>query len=74
MEHKMKNAVGIRAKRLQRLSVPRGPVLGLWSTLLPVLGKAVGVRVVAGPGLLVKAGRAWAAGDRTTFAASCAGR
>jgi hypothetical protein len=57
MEHQMKNAVGIRAKRLQCLSVLRGPLLGLRSTLVPVSGKAVGVRAVAGAGLLVKAGR-----------------
>jgi hypothetical protein len=74
MEHQMKNAVGIRAKRLQCLSELRGPVLGLRSALLPVLGKAVGVRAVAGAGLLDKAGRVWVAGGRTAFAASCAGR
>jgi hypothetical protein len=57
MEHKMKNAVGIRAKRLQCLSVLRGPLLGLRSKLGRVSGKAVGVRGVAVAGLLVIAGR-----------------
>jgi hypothetical protein len=56
MEHKMKNAVGNPG---EEASVPvgasrTGPVR---STLLPVVGKAVGVRAVAGAGLLVKAGQ-----------------
>jgi hypothetical protein len=78
MEHKMKNAaprpVDIRVKRLQRLSVLRGPVLGLRFTLLPVWRKAVSARCVAGAGLLVSAGRMWLAGGRAAFAASFAGR